>query len=116
MWHKPIEGKIFFSHVINIAAAAANEIHVSDQAEFDALGNIKVINHISFVCRRGNTQVHCSVFSWLKDSRGVTLEMKLKFLAVFNSLTTEAIFGAKGGERKGEEGGSEPNTQSSFES
>lgn len=115
MWHKPIEGKIFFSHVINIAAAAANEIHVSDQAEFDALGNIKVINHISFVCRRGNTQVHCSVFSWLKDSRGVTLEMKLKFLAVFNSLTTEAIFGAKGGERKGE-GGSEPNTQSSFES
>lgn len=53
-------GKIFFS-TGNIAAAAANEIHVSGQAEFDALGNIKVINHLIFVCRRGNPTLRYTV-------------------------------------------------------
>lgn len=48
-WNKPIydEEKVF-SIVSNIAAA--NEIHVSSEAELEVPGNIKVIKQLPHIC------------------------------------------------------------------
>lgn len=80
MWHKPIfeEEIVFFVTVTN--TAAANEIHVSSQAELKVSGNIKTKKHLPLICVcAGKTQLSGTLTKVLLDFGGMTLKTNPEF-------------------------------------